>query len=108
MSNADDEHSVIITFQYGLEEIDPIYDLVDKLSKILSETNIGNCDGHEIAMDNSDGSIYLYGSNAEILFKAIKPTLDSTSFLRGANATLRFGSAKNGASEIEVIIGEKG
>ncbi len=106
MSSIPEEHSVIITFQYGLEEIDPIYELVDKLSKILSDKNIGNCDGHEIAMDNSDGSIYLYGPNAEILFKAIKPALDSTSFLNGATATLRFGSAKNDASEIEVIIGE--
>jgi hypothetical protein len=100
------EQSVIISFQYGIEELDPLYALVNKLTILLEGKNIGDCDGHEIAMDNSDGSLYLYGPNAEVLFKAIKSTLESTSFLKGATAQLRFGASGNDVPEIEVVIGD--
>ena len=50
------EEAVIIEFNYGLEEIEPFYDLSDKLRALVDESNLGEYDGHEIAMDNSDGS----------------------------------------------------
>jgi hypothetical protein len=56
-------------------------------------------------MDLSDGSIYMYGPNAEELFKAVKPTLESTDFMKGAIAVLRFGPVHNNSSEIEIEIG---
>ena len=99
--------SVIIYFDYGLEEMDEIYELGDKLRHILEENNLGEYDGHEVAMDNSDGSLYLYGPNAESLFIAIKPTLEKVEFLIGAKAVLRFGSYEDDAPEIIVEIKAK-
>jgi len=96
--------SVIIYFDYGLEEMDEIYELGDKLRHILEENKLGEYDGHEVAMDNSDGSLYLYGPNAESLFKAIKPTLEKVEFLNGAKAFLRFGSHEDEAPEIMLEI----
>ncbi len=96
--------SVIIYFDYRLEEMDEIYELGDKLRRILEENKLGEYDGHEVAMDNSDGSLYLYGPNAESLFKAIKPTLEKVEFLNGAKAILRFGLAQDEAPEIMVEI----
>lgn len=99
--------SVIIYFDYGLEEMDEIYELGDKLRHILEENKLGEYDGHEVAMDNSDGSLYLYGPNAESLYKAIKPTLEKVDFLNGAKAILRFGSLGAEAPEITVEIKTK-
>ncbi len=100
------EHAVIISFNYGLDQLSYLHDLENTLDTLLSDLKVGDCDGHEIATDLSDGFLYLYGPNAETLFKAIKPTLESTDFLIGATAKLRFGSPENGVREIEVIIGD--
>jgi hypothetical protein len=85
------EHSVVIYFNYGIEEDGPYWDLGMELEKILRVNRLGVYDGHEIAMDNTDGSYYMYGPNAEAIFKAIKPTLDATGFMKGATAVLKFG-----------------
>jgi hypothetical protein len=99
------EHSVIVYFKYGKEEIEPLHELVLRLEKMLSGTNAGVIDGHEIAMDHSEGSLYLYGPNAETLFKAVKPALEEVDFLQGAVAVLRFGGINEKAPDIEVEIG---
>ncbi|HLP10709.1 MAG TPA: hypothetical protein VK177_02195 [Flavobacteriales bacterium] len=95
-------HSVVIWFKYGLNEDDSMYNLGEEMAKKVEETKTGIYDGHEIAMDNSDGSYYLYGPNAETLFKAIKPILDKTPWMRGATAVLRFGPLDKESPEIEV------
>jgi hypothetical protein len=98
------EQAVIISFNYGLDNISYLHNLEDKLETLLADLNVGDCDGHEIATDLSDGFLYLYGPNAETLFKAIKPTLESTDFLVGGIAKLRFGPAEEGVKEIDVTI----
>jgi hypothetical protein len=104
--NENPEHAVIISFNYGLDNVSYLHNLEDKLETLLSNLNVGDCDGHEIAMDLSDGFLYLYGPNAETLFKAIKPTLESTDFLIGGKAKLRFGPPEEGVREIEIVIGD--
>ncbi len=102
---ADDQllkHSVIIQFRYGLEELDPLHQLEMELTKLISEKGVGEYDGHEIAMDLSDGFLYMYGPNAEALFKGVQPLLERTEFMKGAIANLRFGPPEEGVSEIEV------
>lgn len=102
--NKDPEHAVIVYFDYGIERLEPIFQLGDKLEKVITVNSVGEYDGHEIAMDYSDGSLYMYGPDAEILFKTIKSTLEETKFLKGAVAKLRFGPPENGVKEIEVKI----
>ncbi len=104
MSDNLNTQSVIIYFNYGLEEMDSIYNLENELEKIITENNVGEFDGHEIAMDNTDGSLYMYGPNAENLFKAIKPILEKTNFMKGAMAHLRFGPPVEGVPEIDFEI----
>jgi hypothetical protein len=103
--NTAPEHAVTIAFQYGIQELAPLHELEDKLEELLSDKGVGECDGHEIATDYSDGFLYLYGPNAENLFKVIQPLLESTNFTKGAVATLRFGPPEDGVKEIELIIG---
>jgi hypothetical protein len=98
------EQAVILTFNYGLPDLSALHELEDLLERTLEEQNAGECDGHEIATDLSDGFIYLYGPNAENLFKAVKPILESTAFMNGATATLRFGPPEEGIKEIDIKI----
>lgn len=97
-------HCVIIRFNYGLEEMDELYKLEKEIDRILVENNAGDCDGHEVAMDNSDGCIFLYGNNAETVFKTVLPTLKKCHFMKGAVAKLRFGPLAEGVLDIDVEI----
>jgi hypothetical protein len=96
------QHSVIITFNYGIEELDDLFELEDKLRNAIELKRVGEYDGHEIAIDSSDGTLYMYGPNAQTLFKCIKPILDETEFMRGAIAQLRFGPLSDDVNEIEI------
>jgi hypothetical protein len=96
------EHAVIIRFNYGIEGLEVLHNLEDKLEKKIAENKAGEYDGHEIATDYSDGILYMYGPDAENLFKIIKPILDETDFMKGAIAKLRFGPPDDGVKEIEV------
>lgn len=96
------QHAVIIYFNYGMESLDPLFELCDKLDSVIEAAAVGEFDGHEIAVDGSDGSLYMYGPNAEILFKTVKPTLDETPFVKGGIAKLRFGPVGEGAHEIDI------
>lgn len=86
-------------FAYGYHKIH--YCLVRHFSFNLT---LGVYDGHEIVLDNSDGSFYMYGPNAEAMFIAIKPTLEQATFMQGAEARLEFGVYENGPREITVKI----
>ena len=81
-----------------------MHDLEKKLEKVIKEQGVGEYDGHEVAVDMSDGFLYMYGLNAEELFKTVKPTLEQTDFTKGALARLRFGGPGSGTKEIEIEI----
>ncbi|TDO28804.1 hypothetical protein [Sediminibacterium goheungense] len=103
-TDTESEHAVIIYFQYGIEGLESLYELEDKLEYIITQNKVGEYDGHEIATDLRDGFLYMYGPNAEQLFKTVEPTLMETNFLKGATITLRFGPSGVGAKEIEITL----
>jgi hypothetical protein len=100
------EHSVVIHFMYLKEELDALHELDLKLDKLIREKGVGVYDWHEINLDMTDGTLYMYGPNAEALFNAVKPVLEETDFTKNAVAVLRFGGLRENASVIEVEIGK--
>lgn len=83
------KQSVIINFfHYDYEGLEELHELESRLRIFLYNKEIGEYDGHEI---NMDGTLFLYGHNAEELFKAIKPLLLQTPFMKNAEVYLRFG-----------------
>jgi hypothetical protein len=58
------EHAVTINFYYGFESMDKLEELEDRLKTIISEKGVGEYDGYDIALDHSDGTLYMYGRNA--------------------------------------------
>jgi hypothetical protein len=99
------EHAVIIHFSYGSTDLSRLYDLEDKLESALQLADSGEFDGNEMAADGSDGYLYLYGPDADILFETIKPVLEAAAFMKGAKAKLRYGPPKDGTREVEIEIG---
>lgn len=98
------EHSVIVHFTYYKEDLNPLHEFEKILEEAIKQADVGEYDGHEIAMDLSDGFLYMYGPNAEALFKVVKPHLEKNDFTRGSLAVLRFGGPGTGAKELEIDI----
>lgn len=93
------EHAVIIHFAYGSTDLDALFALEDQLEDVLDETGVGELDGNEVAVDGSDGRLYLYGPDADQLFAAIQATLSAATFMRGAKVQLRYGPPEEGVDE---------
>jgi len=99
------EHAVFVHFTYGGADLSSLYALDDQLEQVTADAGVGECDGHEIAVDGSDGTFYLYGPDADSLFAAVRPTLEATGFTKGARVTLRYGPPEEGVREVEVVLG---
>jgi hypothetical protein len=92
--------SVTVTF-YGFADkfwtaftrtLDPLYALEDDILAALEGKSVGELDGHEIAIDGSDGCLFLFGPDANALYAAIERPLRVSEVTRGGHATLRYGS----------------
>ena len=90
------EQAVIIHFDYTADSLDPLHDVEDQLEAALDGSEVGEVDGHEIAVDLSDGSLYLYGPDAEALFAVVRPILAGADCFHDAQVTLRFGPPEEG------------
>lgn len=91
--------SVIINFG-RFDGLDEIHRLDMKLYEGISK-EIGSHDGHEVAMDDSHGTLFTYGKNAETLFKAMQPILNEFDFLEGAKVHLSFNQRSDKPLELE-------
>lgn len=99
------EHAVLVLFAYGSTELSPLFALEERLETAIATAGVGELDGNEIATDGSDGTLYMYGSDADALFAVVRPVLESTDFMRGARVRLRYGPPAEGVRELEVVLG---
>jgi len=102
---AEPEHAVIVHFTYGSTDLSRLFELENKLEAAIEEAKIGEYDGNDVAVDGSDGYLYMYGTNADTLFEVVRPILEATEFMKGAKAKLRYGPPADGVREVEVEIG---
>lgn len=93
------EHAVIISFQYGQGDLEAIYAVEEELEDAVRAAAVGEVDGHEISTTGSEGSLYLYGADGDRLYAAVRPVLERTAWMRGAQVTIRHGAVGSGASE---------
>lgn len=84
-----EEFAAIHFTEYGNTNLERIYSVSDELDKALKGTNLGELDGHMLAVTGSDGFLFLYGPDAKELYEYIKPIILRTPFLK--NATVGFG-----------------
>jgi hypothetical protein len=98
------EHAVIVTFDYGSTDLEPLFELEDQLEDDIDEAEAGEYDGNEIAADGSDGTLYMYGPDADALFAAVEETLRAATCIKNAVATLRYGPPEDGVKQVKVEI----
>ncbi|MFN8415672.1 MAG: hypothetical protein U0U66_05020 [Cytophagaceae bacterium] len=100
----ENEQAVIIHFQYGIQGLDSLSQLEERLETVLATDTVGEYDGHEIATDYEDGYLYLYGENADLLFSKIESTLKATSFMKNAEVLLRYGAVDDKEAKEKTFI----
>jgi len=98
------EQAVIVQFSCGSTDLSRLFALEDQLIEALEKTETGEYDGNEVASDGSDGYLYMYGPDADALFKTIKPILEASAFMKGATVRLRYGPPEEGTREVEVAL----
>lgn len=98
------EHAVIVSFRYGSTDFDPVFAVSEQLERAINSAGVGEFDGNELAADGSDGSLYMYGPDADRLFATVRPILEATDFLQGARVKLRYGPSNSGAREQIVML----
>jgi hypothetical protein len=98
------EHAVIVHFDYGSRDLQRLFELEDQLESAIEAHGVGEFDGNEIAVDGSDGRLYMYGPDADRLFAVIRPVLAATTVITNAVATLRHGPPEEGVREQKVEI----
>ena len=98
----EEEHAVIVAFEYGHESLVELRQLESTLRDALSE--VGEYDGHEIATDLSDGFLYIYGNDADVLAAIVIPVFQTTPFMNEARLTVRYVPPKDGVRSRELIV----
>jgi hypothetical protein len=86
------EQEVEVHFEYGSTNFQLVYALGDQIQAALAEAKVGEYDGHALPADGSDGRYFLFGPDAEAIYRVIAPMLEASAFMRGATVTLWFGS----------------
>lgn len=94
------EHAVIVSFTYGTTDLSPLFELEEKLEAAIAAAQAGEFDGNEVSADGSEGSLYMYGPDADRLFDVIKPVLVQSPFMVGASVTKRYGPPEDGVREV--------
>ncbi|MGH9679048.1 MAG: hypothetical protein ACRD4Y_03790 [Candidatus Acidiferrales bacterium] len=85
---------VEIHFSYGSTNFQHLYALEDEVRRTVLKSGVGEYEGHDSAADGSDGHFFLYGPDAEAIYRVIEPLLAGSTFMRGATVTLWFGPRK--------------
>jgi len=102
--SANSQEAVLIHFDLGFKSngnhfgFDDMVDLEDNLIAVIERRQVGELDGNEIGA--TDGTIFTYGPNADLLFTAIEPILRAHPLCRGARVVIRKGG--HGSPETEV------
>jgi hypothetical protein len=92
-----------VHFDYGPTDLQPIFDLSGSLETAIEAADAGEFDGNEVAADGHDGCLYMYGPDADRLFRVVRPILEACDFMRGAKITLRYGPPEDGVRERHVM-----
>jgi hypothetical protein len=90
---------VEVSFEYGSTNFQYVYALGDQLQLAITEAKVGEYDGHAIPADGSEGRYFVYGPDAEAIFKVIAPVLEASPLMRGATVTLRYGPRRWGTAK---------
>ncbi len=93
-----EEQAVLV--HIGNEDLEGSIPLQETLHELLESSAAGMYDGNEVG--EGELVLFMYGPDAEILFKHIEPTLRADEFCKGAKVVIRWGGPN--APKREVIL----
>ncbi len=102
------DHAVIVHFDYGSTDLAPLFALEEQLEQAINDAGVGEFDGNEVAVDGSDGSLYMYGPDADRLFATVRPVLERSTAIRNAVATVRYGPPRDDVRSTKVPLNPRG
>jgi hypothetical protein len=77
--------------EMGVDALDALLALQEELAQAIEPNGIGEVDGNEIAMDDSEGSLYAYGPDAKAMLQAALPVICRSPLAVGGQVYLRYG-----------------
>jgi hypothetical protein len=77
--------------EMGVDALDALVALQEDLAQAIEPHGIGEVDGNEIAMDDSEGSLYVYGPDAKAMLQAVLPVICRSPLAEGGQVYLRYG-----------------
>jgi hypothetical protein len=99
--------ALIVQFNYELPSEDAFFDLDETLREAFFQFAPAMYDGHEIAMNLSDGMFFFYGPDADELLRLASPILLKYNFMKGAECNRRYGNVENEeALKITTLLGQ--
>lgn len=75
----------------GVDALDALLALQEDLAQAIEPERIGEVDGNEIAMDDSEGTLYAYGPDAKAMLQAALPVICRSPLAQGGRVYLRYG-----------------
>ncbi|MEO1254202.1 MAG: hypothetical protein AAFY41_04830 [Bacteroidota bacterium] len=96
--------SIVVHFIGWINSLEPVHRLSEQLNELVDSLDNAKFDGHEIAMDGSHGTLYLYCDDARKLIDVIIPTLKSADLLKCTKAVLRLSKLEEQAEEIVISL----
>lgn len=98
----DPEHAVLLHFRLestwpSTQEVDRYHALEERLEEAVKDARAGELDGDEFG--EGECVVFLYGPDAEALWKAVMPVLEKEPFPKGSFAIKRFGGPDCGQEE---------
>jgi len=103
---ASSQEAVLIHFEFGFKSngdrfgFDDMVNLEDTLIAVVERHQVGEVDGHEIG--SSDGTIFLYGPDADLMLETIEPVLLTHPLCAGARVALRKGGPGSPQTEVQL------
>jgi hypothetical protein len=73
-----------------------------ELAEVVMRLGIGVFDGNEFAANGLEGTLFVYGSDADRLFEGIEMTLRASPLCRNARVELRYGAPGSKVREIRL------
>jgi hypothetical protein len=90
------QQEVEIHFAYGSTNFQYVYSLGDEIQNAIADAKVGEYDGHALPADGSEGKYFIYGPDAEAIYKVIAPVLAASPLMREATVTLLYGPRRWG------------
>lgn len=73
---------LMIIFDYGKKDISDLLEYQSELEKLVNSSGLGEVDGHDVAVDLSDGVFWIVCKDALQVFSLVKDSLTQTTLVK--------------------------